>query len=254
MSGQAVTVKAEDLDFRFGNHQVLRSVSLTATRTSRLGVVGESGSGKTTLGRLLVGALPSSHVTVNGRPWSVIGRRSPLRKGVQMIHQDPYAALNAHLSARSAVREAAHVTQGLTLREAGAVADELLQAVGVSATAARRRPGKLSGGQCQRVAIARALAAGPALIVADEPTSSLDISVQAQIINLLAALSQERHLGLVLISHDLAVIRHVTEEVVVMRQGQIVEAGRTAEVLSSPKHPYTEQLVLTSFSSAEGAL
>jgi peptide/nickel transport system ATP-binding protein len=248
MSRQPITIKAEELDFSFGRNQVLHDVAVTATSASRLGVVGESGSGKTTLGRLLVGAILNQHVSVNGYRWAEVSRRSPLRRSVQMIHQDPYAALNTHLSAHSAVQEAAQVTQRLHRHEAGELADELLAAVGVNGDSARRRPVRLSGGQCQRVAIARALAADPAIIVADEPTSSLDISIQAQIINLLLTLGDERDLGLVLISHDLAVIRHLTDEIVVMHKGRIVESGRTLDVLDNPQHPYTRKLVETSSS------
>jgi peptide/nickel transport system ATP-binding protein len=240
-----ITIRVDDLNFSFGAKQVLRQLNLTATSATRLGVVGESGSGKTTLGRLMVGALaaPPGTVTVNGHEWRAVGRRSELRAGVQLIHQDPFAALNAQMSAIGAVVEAARVTRRLPRRQATEVAASLLDSVGLTMDAARRKPGRLSGGQCQRVAIARALAAGPSILVADEPTSSLDISVQAQILNLIDSVSAERALGLVLISHDLGVVRHMTEEVVVMREGRIVEAGRTAEVLTDAKHPYTRRLI-----------
>ncbi|MDR2347810.1 MAG: ATP-binding cassette domain-containing protein [Bifidobacteriaceae bacterium] len=255
MTRPDITIRVEDLDFSFGSKQVLRELSLSATSANRLGVVGESGSGKTTLGRLMVGALaaPPGKVSVNGQEWRQVKRRSQLRASTQMIHQDPFAALNAQLSAFSAVKEAARVTRGLPRKAAVELAANLLDAVGVSLEAARRRPRRLSGGQCQRVAIARALAADPALLVADEPTSSLDISVQAQILNLIREVSRERGLGLVLISHDLGVVRHMTDEVVVMREGRIVEAGRTAEVLSNPKNPYTQKLLADSAPLAAAA-
>ncbi|MDR2377872.1 MAG: ATP-binding cassette domain-containing protein, partial [Bifidobacteriaceae bacterium] len=243
MSRLAVCVRLEGLDFAFGPKKVLENVDLTATSSARLGIVGESGSGKTTLGLLMVGALaaPGGQVRVNGREWSSVGRRSELRRAVQLIHQDPFAALNAQMSGFAAVSEAAQVTRGLPRRQAAALAESLLDAVGVSRQAAARRPRQLSGGQCQRIAIARALAAGPRLLVADEPTSSLDISVQAQILNLIQELAREQSFGLVLITHDLAVVGRMTSQLVVMRAGRVVEAGRTGEVLTNPKHPYTRQ-------------
>lgn len=179
---------------------------------------------------------------MNSAPWSAVRRGSPTRRAVQLIYQDPYASLTPHVSVGSAVREAARVCRRLSRRKARAHAEELLASVGISPALAGRRPRQLSGGQCQRVAIARTLAADPDLIIADEPTSALDISVQAQIINLLLDIMTRRGAGLVLVSHDLAVIRHLTEEVVVMHEGRIVERGATASVLTAPKHPYTRQL------------
>jgi len=239
-----IALAARAVDFGYGTTRVLHDVSLDVHPGDRLGIVGESGSGKTTLARLLVGAIDAhgADVTVNGAPWSKVSRRSRLRRGVQMIHQDPFASLNPHLSAHSAVREAAMVCQGLSARKAGALADELLESVGVNQRMAARKARQLSGGQCQRVAIARALAANPAIIVADEPTSALDLSVQAQIMNVLLDVMDERETALVIVSHDLAVVRHLTEDVVVMRYGRIVERGRTDEVLTNPVHPYTQSL------------
>jgi peptide/nickel transport system ATP-binding protein len=237
-----VEIVARKLDFSYGAKQVLWDVSVVAVSGSRLGVIGESGSGKTTLARLLAGALASPLVTVDGQPWSRHKRSGNVRRSVQMIHQDPFASLSQHMSALSAVREAVQVCRKLPRREAGLVAGELLESVGVGGQLSARRPESLSGGQCQRVAIARALAAEPAIIVADEPTSALDLSVQAQIINVLLQVMAERSTGLVLVSHDLAVIRHLTDEVVVMQHGRIVESGATADVLNRPRHPYTRTL------------
>lgn len=210
-----------------------------------LGIVGESGSGKTTLGRILVGALgpTSGTVRIQGRAWSEIRHKDDVRRRVQMIFQDPYSALNPRLTPRQAVGEVLRVWGGLRKQEAGEQAARLLTEVGLAQDAFDRRPGQLSGGQCQRVGIARALAADPLVLVADEPTSSLDVSIQAQILNLLANLRQKRGLALVLISHDLSVIRHVTEETFVMYSGRVVERGPTRSVLSAPSHPYTRILL-----------
>ena len=210
-----------------------------------LGVVGESGSGKTTLGRALVGLInpTSGSIDVEGRPWSEVRRTDLERRRVQMIFQDPYGSLNPGLSALGAVAEVLEVWERLGRRSASQRAAELLDRVGLPPDAMRRRPAELSGGQCQRVGIARALACSPTVLVADEPTSSLDVSVQAQILNLLLDLRAQAELALVLISHDLAVIRYMTDEALVMLEGRIVERGATAHLLEAPSHPYTQRLV-----------
>jgi ABC-type dipeptide/oligopeptide/nickel transport system ATPase subunit len=237
-----VTLVANELGFSYGKSRVLHDITLEIRSGQRLGIVGESGSGKTTLAKLLAGVLHSGRVTVNGKPWSHWPRRSDARRAVQLVQQDPFASLTPHISAHSAVAEAARVTGRTPRRNAGQRAGELLNAVGIGSHLASRRPGALSGGQCQRVSIARALAADPSILLADEPTSSLDLSVQAQIINLLLTLTNSRGLGLVLVSHDLAVIRHLTERVIVMQRGRIVEEGPTSEVMAAPQHEYTQML------------
>lgn len=242
MNGTQVTLTASELDFSYGESKVLHSVDVQIAAGERVGVVGESGSGKTTLAKLLVGVLHSEQVSVNGKPWAQWPRRSAPRRAVQLVQQDPFASLTPHLSARSTVAEAARATGRAGRREAEQQAIQLLDAVGINAHMAARRPAALSGGQCQRVSIARALAAGPSVLLADEPTSALDLSVQAQIINLLLSLTSDRGLGLVLVSHDMGVIRHVTERVIVMRHGRIVEQGATSEVLTTPQHEYTQML------------
>lgn len=240
-----VEIAVRQVGFAYRAKPVLRDVTMSVGAGARIGIVGESGSGKTTLARLLVGLLSpgSGRLTVNGTSWKSVRRSHRLRRAVQMIQQDPYAQLTPHLAARSVVAEAAAVCRGLRGRNATALAIDLLDAVGLGEAHARRRPRQLSGGQCQRVAIARALAANPSIIVADEPTSALDLSVQAQIINLLLELMDSRAMSLVLVSHDLAVIQHLTTEVLVMYDGQIVERGRTAEVFADPQHAYTKQLL-----------
>ena len=243
-SSEPLTIDAEHASMSYGGRTVLTDVSFSVGRASRIGIVGESGSGKTTLARLLAGL---SHptggaVTVSGLPWRRVRRTDWRRRHVQLIQQDPYSQLTGHLSARAAVSEAARVCRKVGIAEARAVADEIFGAVGLTRDQASRKPRQLSGGQCQRVAIARAFASDAQILIADEPTSSLDVCVQAQIINLLLRLGSTRERGLVLISHDLAVVRHLTEEILVIYQGEIVERGRTAEVLSDPRHEYTRQL------------
>jgi len=219
-------------------------ISVAVERGATLGVVGESGSGKTTLGRLLVGALEptAGTVLVDGRAWSEVRRTDPARRRVQMVFQDPYGSLNPWRSARDTVAEVAG-TWGASRAERGRRAEELLAEVGLPRDAMARTPRELSGGQCQRVGIARALAADPAVLVADEPTSSLDVSVQAQILNLLTRLRDERELALVLISHDLAVVRWATQSALVMYGGRVVEEAATGDLLADPRHPYTRILV-----------
>jgi ABC-type glutathione transport system ATPase component len=160
-----------------------------------------------------------------------------------MVFQDPYGALNPARSAIDTVAEVFQVLDRLARGEARSRAARLLSEVGLSDDAATRRPGRLSGGQCQRVVIARALACEPEVLVADEPTSALDVSVQAQILNLLLDLRERREFALVLISHDLGVVRYATTEALVMCEGDVVERGHTAELLDNPQHPYTRLLV-----------
>jgi peptide/nickel transport system ATP-binding protein len=239
-----VRLAAAGLDFSYdgGGPTVLHAIDLEIAPGERVGIVGESGSGKTTLAKLLAGVLRSPAVTVNGKPWSRWPRRGEMRRAVQLVQQDPYASLTPQLSARGAVAEAARVAGRLGRREADARATALLAAVGLDAELAGRRPGALSGGQCQRVSIARALAAGPSLLIADESTSALDLTVQAQIIELLRGLTGAAGPGLVLVTHDLGVVRDLTDRVVVMRDGRIVESGPTAAVLAAPRHEYTRLL------------
>lgn len=239
-----IAIDAQRVSVTFGAHPALADVTATANSSTRLGVVGESGSGKSTLARVLVGILTPTRgaAIVNGVSWQSVRRGSPLRRHIQLIQQDPYAQLTPHLSARATVSEAARVCRRLTRAVANTVAMELLTSLGLSEEFCNRKPRQLSGGQCQRVAIARALASDAKLLVADEPTSALDVSVQAQIINLLLEITADRRRGLVLVSHDLAVVRHLTEEIIVLFQGRLVESGHTPEVLANPQHEYTKRL------------
>ncbi|HET7120857.1 MAG TPA: ABC transporter ATP-binding protein [Solirubrobacterales bacterium] len=223
----------------------VRGADLEVAAGDAVGIVGESGSGKSTFARTLVGALLPSEgaVEVQGRPWSEVSRKDPQRRCAQLIFQDPYSALNPHQTPIQTVAEAIRHWRRLDRREAERAAAELLGETGLSGDLLQRRPARLSGGQCQRVGIARALACEPAVLIADEPTSALDASVQSQILNLLVELRQRRGLALVLISHDLGVVRYVTERALVMCDGAVVEAGETGPMFAAPRHPYTRALL-----------
>jgi peptide/nickel transport system ATP-binding protein len=249
-------IEARDVSVRFSEHApaAVSSVSLEIASGGALGIVGESGSGKTTLARVLVGAIrpTSGQVLVGGRPWDSIRRTDDQRRRVQMVFQDPYGALNSWRTARRTVAEVLRQWDRTQAGESGRTAGDLLREVGLQDDLIDRRPRQLSGGQCQRVGIARALACEPDVLVADEPTSSLDVSVQAQILNLLASLRETRGLSLVVVSHDLGVVQFITTDLIVMYRGHVVERGRTRELLASPRHPYT-RLLVDSIPGQEGA-
>ncbi|HEV7662406.1 MAG TPA: ABC transporter ATP-binding protein [Chloroflexota bacterium] len=212
-----------------------------------VGLVGETGCGKSSLARAAVGLTPiaGGEVRFDGAPVSALGRRARTKTDVrlQMVFQNPYGSLNP----RRKIGE--QVADALTILSDGARGDrrgrvvELLRRVGLSSDMADRHPHQLSGGQRQRVAIARALAASPKVIVLDEPLSALDASVQAQVANLLVDLSRELGMGMLLISHDLAIVRHVAHRTAVMYLGHIVESAPTRQLWSAPAHPYTRALI-----------
>ena len=222
-------------------------VSLSIARHETVGLVGESGSGKTTFARCLIRLVEpdSGEIRLDGIDVRAADgpRLRDVRRRAQMVFQDPYTSLNPSLSIEQAIGEPALV-HGLV--ERGQVAErvvELLDRVGLAATVRRRRPRELSGGQRQRVAIARALAAGPELILADEAVSALDVSIQAQILNLFEDLVRDTGVAMLFISHQLAVIAHLTRRVAIMYLGTIVEVGPTEEVFERPRHPYTAALL-----------
>jgi ABC-type glutathione transport system ATPase component len=229
---------------------VVVGASIQVGAGEAVGIVGESGSGKTTLARGLVGGLTpwSGSILVNGRPWSEVKRRDPERRSVQMVFQDPYSALNPRMTPLSTVAEVRRVVAHAKKGEAREQAIELLERVGLDGSSVDQHVSRLSGGQRQRVVVARALACEPKVLLADEPTSSLDVSVQAQILNLLLDLRQERGLALVLVTHDLAVLKHLTNYAHVMYQGRICESASTSRLLEAPEHPYTAELVGASHS------
>ncbi|MDT9686309.1 ABC transporter ATP-binding protein [Streptomyces sp. TRM76323] len=214
-------------------------VSLTVAAGETLGVVGESGSGKTTLGRMLVGLLEPSGGSVRFRGEEVTGVRS----GLQMVFQDPASSLNPRRSIGESVADPLRVGGALTDREVTGRVRGLLERVGLDPGWYGRYPHELSGGQRQRVGIARALAPEPRLVVCDEPVSALDVTTQAQVLELLADLQRELGLALVLIAHDLAVVRQASDRVAVMRRGAVVEQGPPDTVYDAPRHPYTKALL-----------
>jgi oligopeptide/dipeptide ABC transporter ATP-binding protein len=228
-----------------GSKRALDGVSLRLEEGSCLGVVGESGCGKSTLARLLVGLEQPTAGTVSvlGRP--VTGYpRAELARRLQLVSQDPFSSLNPRLTAGRALTEVLLVHRRVPgRREAAARVTELLDMVALGARFADRLPHEMSGGQAQRVAIARALAASPQILILDEPTSALDVSVRAGIVNLLARLRSELSLSYLFISHDMAVIRQLSDSIGVMYQGRFVERGPWQEVLSGPLHPYTRALL-----------
>lgn len=227
--------------------RALDRVDLVLARGETLGLVGESGCGKSTLARLLV-ALDrptAGEVRFEGTGLSQLSARElrARRKRVQMVFQDPYASLNPRMTVWASIAEPLRNFTALDAAGIDARVGELAEQVGLSAHLIDRFPHELSGGQCQRVGVARAIAAEPEVIIADEPVSALDVSIQAQILNLLQDIKARMGLSMVFVSHDLSVVSHVADRVAVMYLGRIVEVGPAAEVLSAPKHPYTRMLV-----------
>ena len=228
-----------------GSKTALAGVSLTLAEGSCLGVVGESGCGKSTLARLLVGleGPTAGTVTLQGRPLASYPRPELARR-LQLVSQDPFSSLNPRLTAGRALTEVLLVHRRVPgRRQAGARVSELLDMVSLGSRFTDRLPHEMSGGQAQRVAIARALAAEPQILILDEPTSALDVSVRAGIVNLLARLRSELALSYLFISHDMAVIRQLSDSIGVMYQGRFVERGPWQAVLSAPLHPYTRALL-----------
>ncbi|MFC8127441.1 ABC transporter ATP-binding protein [Streptomyces sp. NPDC057302] len=223
-------MKISELTVRYGTFTAVDHVTLDVPPGSALGLVGESGSGKSTLARAVAGLTPHRG--------SVTGID---RARIQMVFQDPYSSLNPRMSVGHAIAEGVGPRNGSVARRAEI--ERLLDLVALPAAAARKYPRELSGGQRQRVAVARALAARPDLLIADEITSALDVSVQGAVLNLIRELRAELGLSMLFISHNLAVVRYVTDTVAVMRAGSLVEAGPVDEVIGSPRHTYTRTLL-----------
>ena len=222
-------------------------VSFSVARGETLGLVGESGSGKSTLSRTILQLLEptSGSVRFDGREIAGLSRRQmrPLRAQMQMVFQDPYASLNPRKRIGQIVGEPLRIQGILSGRELRARVHELLERVGLSAAHYQRFPHEFSGGQRQRIGIARALALEPQLVIADEPVSALDVSIRAQILDLMAELQDEFGLTYVFVAHDIGVVRHVSDRIAVMHEGKIVEQGPADRVCERPSDPYTEQLL-----------
>jgi oligopeptide transport system ATP-binding protein len=222
-------------------------VSLTVYRGEVVGLVGESGCGKSTLARLIVNLEPptTGRIVYDGAELGAQDRRAlrRLRRRIQMVFQDPYSSLNPRKAVGKAIEEVLSVHQICPKQERRNRVAELLERVGLSADMMDRRPREFSGGQRQRIGIARALAVSPEFVVADEPVSALDVSVQAQVLNLLMRLRQELNLTYLFISHNLGVIEHISDRVAIMYLGKLVEIAPARAVFESPRHPYTQALL-----------
>ena len=251
---EAPLVRIQDLKVHFPTSQTRNAsvvkavdgVSFDVPRNTIVGLVGESGSGKTTTGRALLRlfAPTDGRILFDGQDITTLSEKQmlPWRRRMQIVFQDPYASLNPRMTVAEILGEALD-THKLAQHRRAARIGELLERVGLNADHSRRYPHEFSGGQRQRIGIARALAVEPDFIVADEPVSALDVSVQAQVLNLLQDLQRDLGLTMLFVAHDLAVVDYLCDEVVVMYLGRVMERGPTREVYAHPRHPYTRALL-----------
>ena len=235
----------------------VKKVSLSLMKGETLGIVGESGSGKSTLGNAILNVLrlTAPDVKISGKVSLLkndeeiellsLSRSDmkPYRKHIQMIFQDPYSSLNPRMIVKDIIREPLNINTNLSHSEKNEKVDWLLDKVGLSMEQSNRYPHEFSGGQRQRIGIARALATDPAIIIADEPVSALDVSIQAQIINLMMDLQDEFNLSILFIAHDLSVVKHISDRVGVMFAGELVEIQDTVQIFNNPNHGYTKELL-----------
>ncbi|WP_447921104.1 ABC transporter ATP-binding protein [Achromobacter aegrifaciens] len=232
---------------RGGTLRAVDDVSFTLEKGRTLSIVGESGSGKSTVARMVMRLLEPTQgrIKLNGQDWLALPRRELrlARQRIQLVFQDPFSSINPRMRVAEVIGEPLHNFNIARGEAARARVVELLEQVGLSAAALTRYPHEFSGGQRQRIVIARALASNPDLIVCDEAVSALDVSIQAQILNVLARIQEQMKVSYLFISHDLAVVQHISDEVAVMYKGSIVETGTTREIYSRPRHAYTERLL-----------
>ena len=232
----------------FGPLVAVDGVSFAIPEAGSLAIVGESGSGKTTIARMIVGLERPTQGTItacgNDRSRPARSARDRRRRGreVQIVFQDPYTSLDPRQNAETTIDEVLRLHHGWPVDRRRTRIAELTGLVGLDERQSRALPRALSGGQRQRIAIARALAAEPRVLILDESVAALDVSIQAQVLNLLADIRDETRVSFILISHDLAVVRQLTDEAIVLRRGKVVERGPTARVLDDPQHPYTRRL------------
>src|SRR5471032_2874296 len=230
-----------------GTVKAVDGVTLSVARGEVLGLVGESGCGKSTLARTILQLVPTTGGTVVLEGKNLTSGSAAevhdMRRDLQMVFQDPYASLNPRMTVFATLAEPLLVHRVCPTAEVPARVAELMSVVGLAPRFMQKYPHEFSGGQRQRIAIARALALEPKVIIADEPVSALDVSIQAQILNLLAELCRKMNLSLIFIAHDLSVVRHISDRVAVMYLGKIVELGPAADVIDRPRHPYTKALV-----------
>lgn len=235
----------------------VRNVSFELYKGETLGIVGESGSGKSTLGNAILNVLrlTAPDVKISGKinlniddnqiEISNLSRSEskPFRKHIQMIFQDPYSSLNPRMLVKDIIKEPLDINTDLSTIEKNEKVNWLLDKVGLSSEQATRYPHEFSGGQRQRIGIARSLATEPEIIIADEPVSALDVSIQAQIINLMMDLQEEFNLSIIFIAHDLSVVKHISDRIGVMYNGELVEINKTDDIFDKPSHDYTKELL-----------
>jgi ABC-type glutathione transport system ATPase component len=247
-TGNAPVLQAAGLRKEFGELVAVDDVSFDLPPGRSLAIVGESGSGKTTIARMIVGLERPTNGTITAcghdRSRPARSTRDRRRRGreVQIVFQDPYTSLDPRQTAEATIDEVLRLHHGWPADRRRARTAELVDLVGLDTRQSRALPRSLSGGQRQRVAIARALAAQPDVLILDESVAALDVSIQAQVLNLLADIRDQTHVSYILISHDLAVVRQLTDEAIVLHRGKVVERGPTAQVLDDPQHPYTQRL------------